>query len=160
MNEQEFWQIIDRTIIGKQRNTQLSLLSKELGCLSHDEYQSFVNHFHNVTIGLINNDAIVNAAYLANEQCLSLDVLDYFCWWLVSMGQSSLREIVADPDVIADFLKLNIDPNYEEFGAAVYSRKNTPTIFGVVAKTPRITGRIWSQHVLEKKLPRLYAYSK
>ncbi len=113
MNTQEFWSIIDRSQSGADRQRQLDLLSQELRSLSQYEYQSFVEHFCKFTVDLRHRDEIVNAAYLAYEECLSSDILDYFCWWLVSMGPSTLAEIATNPDVITDLIGIHKDPNFE-----------------------------------------------
>lgn len=157
MNLLKFWQIIDapHSIGGIEERMQE--LGKVVSKLSVEEYRGFLCCFDELRRTIVSRDDLVNAAYLANEQCLSSDVFDYFCYWLIGSGNAVFHQALKDPDSIVDLMRSHGGPQLEEFGTAISSGpdidyKSTPIKFS-------IRECLWSKERQQELLPLLFRYS-
>lgn len=155
-----FWQIIDACASESNRDAQLSKLQEIIRSLPLEDYQDFSDHFSTECFKLTQNDTVVNAAYLVFEQCLSQDMLYYFSWWLVSLGEQACAHLIEDPDMILDLLKTHIDPNYEEFGAVMNCRTNELPQSNEPFPSRKIKDLLWSDKTQQDRMPRLHVWSK
>lgn len=72
MTETEFWQLVDSTQASGDRDQQAAMLKDSVLQLSAAEYTDLLRHFLEAKHAIMRRDDLLNAAYLANEQCLSL----------------------------------------------------------------------------------------
>jgi len=159
MNLTEFWQIIDALPSKLSVEKRMEKLGGIVSKLSVSEYRDFLTCFDELKQSIAEREDLVNAAYLANEQCLSLDVFDYFCYWLIGNGGDVFRQAMNNPDSIVDLMCLHGGPQFEEFGTAI---SMGPEIdFSNAPPNPcSIRKSLWPRERQKERLPRLFSYSQ
>ncbi|MGV3663521.1 MAG: DUF4240 domain-containing protein [Prosthecobacter sp.] len=158
MTEAEFWHLVDSTRTTGDRDLQVAKLGEALLHLSAVEYSDLLRRFFGAKHEITRRDDLLNAAYLANEQCLSLDVLDYFCYWLIGSGSAAYQQALKNPDAVVELMHSHGHPSFEEFAGALFDRPEAASLGGVAERIV-IKGRIWSADEQRRKLPLLYQYS-
>lgn len=159
MTETEFWHVVDSTQASGNRDLQAAKLKEAVLQLSAVEHTSLLRHFHEARHAIMRRDDLLNAAYLANERCLSPDAFDYFCYWLIGSGSAAYHQALQNPDAIVELMHRHGHPSLEEFAQALSARPETVSP-AAPAETPAIKGRIWSADKQRQKLPLLYQYSQ
>ncbi len=161
MTETEFWHLVDSTQAqaSGNRDLQAAKLKHSVLQLSTVEYTDLLRHFLEAKHAIMRRDDLINAAYLANEQCLSLDALDYFCDWLIGSGSAAYQQAFKNPDAVIDLMRQHGHPSLEEFASALFCRNDEGPLENL-SNRPAIKGRLWSPDEQRQRLPLLFQYSQ
>ena len=160
MTEQNFWQLIDnvKNAAGTDIDSRPAALEKHLSLLQPAEIQSFQQRYESLLLAS-NSWSLIGAAYLMNGGC-SDDGFKYFRDWLISEGEQTFKQAVADPDSLASLapqepFELELFGYaalhaYEALGAGELER-DFSVEFAVTA------GEEWDESELPELLPKLAA---
>lgn len=159
MTEADFWCLVDSTQASGNRYLQAAKLKEAVLQLSAAEYSDLLRCFLEAMYAIMRRDDLLNAAYLANEQCLSLDGLDYFCYWLIGSGRAAYQQAFTNPDAVVDLMRQHGHPSLEEFVGALFCRDDAGPLENL-SERPAIKGRIWSRDEQRRRLPLLFQYSQ
>ena len=101
MNELEFWQIIERSLLAADGNAeaQLEALENELESLTPDQvlrFQQMFDHLFRVSY----RAELWGVAFIVNGGA-SDDGFDYFRGWLIAQGREVFQATLARPDSLA-----------------------------------------------------------
>ena len=113
MNEKTFWQLVDavKGEAGTNVESRPAILENHLLSLAPQDIQGFQQRYEALLIES-NSWDLWGAAYLMNGGC-SDDGFKYFRDWLISEGEGTFKQAVADPDALAavarrDYFKLEL----------------------------------------------------
>jgi hypothetical protein len=121
MNKFNFWEIIDESYSQSKgdKDQQVALLIRLLQDYSTDEIIEFEKIFREL---IIEADTYkVMAALKIIEGWVSDDSYLYFRSWLISRGRTLFREVVENPDYLANY---DLSDNDVEFEALMYVATN------------------------------------
>ena len=105
MTEQNFWQLIDtvKTAAGTDIDSRPAALEKHLLTMQPADIQSFQQRYESLLLEA-NSWSLWGAAYLMNEFC-SDDSFKYFRDWLISEGEQTFKQAVANPESLASLAR-------------------------------------------------------
>lgn len=101
MDEIRFWQLIDE--VRESGTAGVQTLIAKLSQLPPDEILAYEKHFDDA-MNVSYTSTLWAAAYIINSGC-SDDAFDYFRAWLIMQGQTTFRRVVADPEVLVEFVE-------------------------------------------------------
>ena len=104
MNELEFWQVIERSLLAADGNAeaQLEALENELESLTSEQvlgFQRMFDHLFRVSY----RAELWGVAFIVNGGA-SDDGFDYFRGWLIAQGREVFQATLARPDSLADVI--------------------------------------------------------
>jgi hypothetical protein len=159
MDESTFWSLVERSKAqaGPDFNQRPVTLQKLLRDLSLSEIQAFQRRYESYLL-LANQWELWGAAYLMNGGS-SDDGFKYFRDWLISEGQSTFRDALANPDSLAKVPRRGDYFELEAFGYAALKAfasmggGELDRDFNVELAAP--TGKDWKEADLPALLPEL-----
>jgi hypothetical protein len=160
MNEQKFWQLIDavKKEAGANFESRPAVLQKHLLSLEPKGIQSFQQRYEALLLEA-NSWSLWGAAYLMNGGC-SDDGFKYFRDWLISEGQKTFKEAVANPDSLASVARRDYF-ELESFGYAAlkaYAAKGAGELERDFKVEYAVTeGSEWAESDLPQLFPALAA---
>ena len=156
MNLDDFWAVVKQVQSPDGDKEELcSRLEAALEAMPQNEYVDFVSHFCRLHEEINSSPLMVNAAWLANEQCLSMD---YFAYWLILCGKEGFGEAFANPDSILGLMRKFGEPNLDEAGGVVFARGNAQGLTFEEFETPGPLAMLWSDEEQAAAMPELFAY--
>jgi hypothetical protein len=107
MNIDEFWQLIDKTKIESNGDTdiQAQLLEDELIMMPLEviwDYHLLYRQLHKRA----NRGSLLDAASTIGEGCSGDGFIDFRAW-LIAQGKQIYEDAINDPDTLADYVSLN-----------------------------------------------------
>ena len=156
MNEQQFWQIVQRAhdSAGGDMGRKCTLLKSAIGTLSAAESRAFAVLFDTM-MERAYSYPLWGAAYVINGGC-SDDTFTDFRSALISRGRTSFERAVADPDSLADEPFDEASWFYEGFQYAVTEGVKAVAGARPVRQLPdRPSGEEWNDDDLPALYPRL-----
>ena len=158
MNNDDFWNIIDRVHAGSpdDMDAKCEALRKELRELDETELKSFIGHFDDANERAY-DWKLWAAAYVIAGGC-SDDSFSDFRATLISMGRKFYESALADPDSLAD---TNYDEEFAYYEGYQYIKNDVAKeLLGAIPKrsTPfpsEPAGTSWEEDELPDLLPKL-----
>ena len=155
-----FWQIIATTQGAADPDAKADLLEAVLSQLEPAEIEAFDADYRRFLNKAYRWD-LWGAAYVALGGC-SDDEFDYFCDWLISVGQSAYEQGMVDPDglvAILTALPVEQEPELEDFryaaGAAYLARTGRDIPWFDIPRPTDPAGDAWSEEALPGLFPKL-----
>jgi hypothetical protein len=121
MNREEFWTLIDSTLMARDQEEQLRLIKTKLTKLSEVEISSFHDIFNELLVES-NKWSLLGAEAIITGYC-SDDGFYYFRQWLISKGQSVFEGALKNADSLSGVItQRDIDENvsFEMFSYAIW----------------------------------------
>ncbi|RPE12806.1 DUF4240 domain-containing protein [Chitinophaga lutea] len=114
MNEQEFWKIIDRSAVESKLDTSLqsNIITEMLDSYTIEQMIEFEIIFRQLVIAA--DDFKILGAQKIIDGYVSDDSYLYFRCWLIGLGESTFREALQNPDILADVVHEGTVADFEE----------------------------------------------
>jgi hypothetical protein len=160
MTVEKFWKIVDRVNAASDgdMDEKCSLLKGELQKLSATEVASFQSHFDDA-MDRAYTWPLWAAAFIMNGGCGDDSFMDFRAT-LISMGQKTLEQVLADPEALVEIGPEDGDEfifegyqyvPLEVFEEIAPEQKLTPA----KARPSEPTGKRWEEDSVDEVLPRL-----
>lgn len=158
MEDRDFWNIVAaaRETAGNNIEARVESLKLQLEKMPLEAIQRFQAKYDEMIHRAYRWD-LWGAAYLMNGGC-SDDGFRYFCHWLISEGQEVFERALADPDSLADVLRMEYFEleSYAYVALDVFEAKGGGELerdFSIELSMP--TGEEWEEDQLPSLFPRL-----
>ena len=158
MNEEVFWNLIQKSRIASNNNYQLQISSLKniLLELEPDKIEKFNNTFTKLS-ALTYDYKLWGAAYVINGGC-SEDCFDYFRQYLIGQGKEKFYQTLKDPESCVGWIKSEEVDNWE--GLQYVARdtykqktgKEIPTSYKIKFE---LKGKPFNEETVVKQYPKL-----
>ncbi|NVM02489.1 MAG: DUF4240 domain-containing protein [Candidatus Helarchaeota archaeon] len=128
MNENEFWELIDKTRQQSKGDTdlQVKLLIDTLSQKTFEEIFEYERIFYKLYTDSYKSD-VWAMAYMINGGC-SDDSFDYFRAWLIAQGKKYFELFMKEPEIVVDETEQDLEYGECEYMIGVsrdaYTKKN------------------------------------
>ncbi len=158
MNEDDFWEVIDKSRAAANNNyqTQINSLKTILLTLDTTEIVKFDNTF-TALLAASYDWQLWGASYVINGGC-SDDCFDYFRQYLIGHGKDKFYQTLKDPESCASWIKSEEEDNWEglQYSAMeAYKQKTGKDLPKTYQVKYELKGKPFDEETVFKQYPKL-----
>jgi hypothetical protein len=158
MKEDEFWKIIERSIIDSKNDYQVQIKSLEniLLTLNSTEIEKFDNTFR-ALLAASYDTKLWGASYVINGGC-SDDCFEYFREYLIAHGKNKFYATLKDPESCAPWIKSEGEDNWEGIrysASKAYKQTTGKELSYSYQPKCELKGKLFDEATVEKQYPKL-----